>query len=247
MNSDSSKLAVAMAVLVAAPVVQADTLTVGSWTASAGDQVRITSPIDISTRASRFLGNVTSSTLPEGIFVDSKDALYGYCYDVFEYLAQGGNTYEVVFGLNPPNAWGVTQSTLDFLGAVNATIPGGSVYDWLHPTGQWQAAAIQIGIWETLYDNTGPFDLAAGSFQVTGLETETVAALSAIRANSGTIDASWVMVLHAEGRSGGQDVITGRRGPERITRQVPEPATAVLLVAAAAAAGLARRRTTQAA
>jgi len=233
--------ALALALTVAAPAADASMITVGSWTVGSGDGVAVTGTHTLNTNAARFTGNITSFSGPglsASTFVDSLEEFYAFCYDLSELL--GGNTYEVVFGTNPPNAFGVTQSTLNFLGAVNAYIAGGDAYDWLHASTAGLAAAIQLGLWETLYDDGGTFDLTAGNFRATGVNAATAAALNGILPLYGVANAlnpALVMTLHTTGRNG-QDLITGYRLPERI----PEPGSLALLAIAAVAAGAMRRR-----
>ena len=221
----------------------AATVTIGNWTVGSGDGIAVTGAYTLNTTAARFAGNVTAFTGPElstTSFVDSTSQMFAYCYDLGEFL--GGNTYTAVFGTNPPTAFAVTQSTLGFLGAVNAYVAGGDAYDWLHASTAGLAAAIQIGLWETLYDDGGAFDLAAGNFQAGGLNAATTAALAGILAQYGVanaLDAALVMTLHTTGTDA-QDVITGYRVPLR----VPEPGTLALLGLAAATASFVRRRRT---
>lgn len=50
---------------------------------------------------------------------------------------------------------------------------GRSKYDpfaWLHPVNGYQGAAIQLGIWESLYDTAGTWKLGDGDFKASGLE-----------------------------------------------------------------------------
>ena len=219
----------------------AATITVGGWAVGSGDLIAVSGTYALNTTAARFTGNVTAFTGPElsaSSFVDSTSQLFAYCYDLGETL--GGNTYTAVFGTNPPTAFGVTQSTLAFLGAVNAYIAGGDAYDWLRASTASLAAAIQIGLWETLYDNGGAFDLTTGNFRAAGVAAGTQAELNNILALLGTsnaLNSALVMTLHTTGQNA-QDVITGYRPPLRI----PEPGSLSLLGLAAAAAGVMRRR-----
>jgi hypothetical protein len=125
---------------------------------------------------------------------------------------------------------------------VNAYIAGPDPFDWLRPTSDGLAAAIQIGIWETLYDDGAAFSLTGGAFQASGLEGATSTELAGILALLGSanpLNAALVMTLHTTGPNG-QDLITGYREPLR----VPEPGSLALLGLAAAAAGFVRRRKT---
>jgi hypothetical protein len=215
--------------LVAAAAAPAATVTVGGWSTDPGDGINFSYPGGGgSATAGRFVGNVTSFTgLDAAEFVDGTSQLFAYCYDLGEYL--GSNTYFV--------APGAAAKTLDFLGAVNALL-GGDAFAWLHVTDRNVAAAIQLGIWDSLYD--GDFNLATGAFSATGIDSATQSAFDAFIANLGAADlsASLVMVLLAEGGSNGQDVITGRRQ----STSVPEPGSLALLGLAALAATITRRR-----
>jgi hypothetical protein len=232
---------VAAAALAASASAGAATITVGTWAVGGGDGIAVSGAYTLNTTAARFSGNVTAFTGPEldaTSFVDSTSQMFAYCYDLGEFL--GGNTYTAVFGTNPPTAFGVTQSTLNFLGAVNAYVAGGDAFDWLHASTPALAAAVQIGLWETLYDNGSMFDLTAGNFRAAGVAAATQAELNNILALVGTanpLNSGLVMTLHTTGRDA-QDVITGYRPLQRI----PEPASLALLGIAAAAAAFVRRR-----
>ena len=74
----------------------------------------------------------------------------GGCHD----LRQGlhGGTYTVNYS--------VDARTLDFLGAVNYVLNGNSntwadINAWLHPSNGNIGAAIQVGIWKSLYETSG--------------------------------------------------------------------------------------------
>jgi hypothetical protein len=185
--------------------------------------------------AGRFQGTASNLVgVSASIFVDSLDDVFMYCYDLYETVSPGQSaTYTVNFD-------GALARTLDFLGAVNAVLNAGKAsddpYAWLHPTSGYMAAAIQLGIWESKYDDSG-WSLGAGAFRATGLEAATSGFLNQFVAaipGSASLDARYVMTLEARGI---QDMITGDP-----PAAVPEPGTLGLLAAAAAALALRGRR-----
>jgi len=206
------------------------------------DQVSITFPkkngkgsVDQSVAAGRFQGTVTSfSGVDEDIFVAGLDDLYMYCYDVYDNI-KGGWTVDYKI-----NRQGATARTLEFLGAVNSVLVGtgdDNPYAWLYPSNGNVAAAIQIGIWESLFDS-GTWNIASGNFKATGLEDETATALSSFFAATGSADpleVKFTMTLEANGK---QDMITGDPPPA----PVPEPGTLALLTVAAVGLVSTRRR-----
>jgi hypothetical protein len=206
------------------------------------DVVKITYPKLIGTGAQnatvfagRFQGSASNLVgVDPGVFVDSVNDVFMYCYDVYDSI-HGGRVVDYTINFD-----GETARTLDFLGAVNAMLNAGDPtpdpYAWTHPATAWQAAAIQLGIWESKYD-TG-WDIDAGTFKATHLESATRTALAGFFAaipGAPSIDNRFVMTLEARGA---QDMITGDPPPAR----VPEPRTTALLLAAAAGLAVASRR-----
>jgi hypothetical protein len=238
---------VAIGALALSAPLYADTVTV-SWDASIFAPLgsrSISYSIDSGSsfhgvKAGRYQGSVTafSGALDAGVFVDSPTDFWAYCSDLSQVLS-GGSSY--VYTVATPGA-----RTLDWLGAVNAVL-GGDVYAWLHPTAispsssaVQTAAAIQIGIWESLYDGSG-WSLGAGSFRASGLDAGTAAAYAAFRAaveDGATADLAGTRVLQlVDSRS--QDVIAGRDAP---SERVPEPASLLLLALGAIAGRWTMRR-----
>nr|MBP9928474.1 hypothetical protein [Rhodoferax sp.] len=117
--------------------------------------------------AGRFQGTASNfGLLNPKIFVDGPSDLFMYCYDIYENITHGQLVnYTIDFN-------GATDRTLDFLGAVNWAMSADKnnidPYAWLHPVNGNQGAAIQLGIWESLYDASG-WSLIAGDFKATGL------------------------------------------------------------------------------
>jgi hypothetical protein len=180
----------------------------------------------VNTTAGRFNGVVTSSVdVDTSMLVSGPGALWAYCYDLYDTLA--GGQYEVIFG-------GGDSIVLDFLGAVNSVL-GGSPFAWLEPGSGSVAAAIQLGIWDALYD--ADFDLGNGIFQATGANAATIAAFEsfvAAMAGADSLSGDQVLILTADGN---QDVISGLR-----ERTVAEPGSLALLGLGLIAALAARRR-----
>lgn len=185
--------------------------------------------------AGRFQGTASDVVgVPTSIFVDGLNDLYMYCYDVYESINDGQVVKYTI------NLDGEKDRTRDFIGAVNAVLNAGkSSFDqfaWLHPASGAQGAAIQLGIWESLYEASG-WDIASGSFRATGLDTTTSSWLNSFLGqidSSASIDKKYVMTLEA---AGAQDMIAGDP-----PAAVPEPASIALLGLGLAAIAVTRKR-----
>ncbi len=192
-------------------------------------------------QAGRFSGAASNlDGIDSGIFVDSADKIFMYCYDLFETIS-GGRTvsYQVNFD-------GVSARTLDFLGAVNYVLNGNSndwsdPHAWVHPVNGLQGAAIQLGIWESLYETEEAWSLASGDLTATlgDLAAETKSWVDQFFnavPQAGSLDKRYAMVFEA---NGAQDMITADPPAE-----VPAPASLALM--ASGFVGLLLRRRKQA-
>jgi hypothetical protein len=155
-------------------------------------------------------------------------------YDVHALAEQTGNVVEGDDDFHPGDR--NFDRTLDFLGALNTYLASDygqaeGDYNWLNPSNRWVSGAIQVGIWETLYESELKLDAASGSFYATHLENEGRDLLTDVFAavngdpnafTYASLDHSKVLILTSDSR---QDMIVGDP-----PASVPAPAPAAMLL-----------------
>jgi len=212
-----------------------------------------------STGPNRVAAGTFSGTASNGVgfevtslYTDEFNVL-AYCVDILNGLLRQTSTYHVndVTQNMVVDPGGVRRDfgrTLQFLGAANQ-LAALEIEDksksWLNPSSNWMAAAIQVGIWETLYEreslapNSRSSDLlstSTGWFTASSIGTSGDAflnsAFSLMQSNNApvAVSASQVKWLQIDG---GQDLLVD---------PVDVPAPAPLLLLLSGLALLLRRR-----
>jgi len=173
------------------------------------------------TNAGRFQGTASNIVgVSPSIFVDGINDVFMYCYDLYDGVSSGASVNYTI------NLSGALARTLDFLGAVNSKIDPADPYAWLHPVNGDQAAAIQLGIWESKFDDSSSWDLSNGKFKAKNLNADTSTWWSEFQGAMNTtssLDSASVMTFTAPNY---QDMIAG---DPPAPNQVPEPGSLALL------------------
>ncbi|WP_201245025.1 hypothetical protein [Halochromatium salexigens] len=181
---------------------------------------------------------------PATLYRSSDDVIF-YCVDLFnDLLMNKGFKKYVVLPVDDDTQ--VTSSegndtvtrdfgkVLEFLGALNSVLQTDKYQlthgdqNWLNPTKSWMSGAIQVGIWESLYDET--MDIFDGNFQVSasgggnkkldprGIDLLNLTFTQMENENNNSLSGSKVLWFQSEN---GQDLLAD---------PVPAPGSVVLLL-----------------
>ncbi|WOJ97026.1 hypothetical protein R0137_00290 [Congregibacter brevis] len=113
------------------------------------------------------------------LYLDEGNVL-AYCVDIVNRLLRKTNTYNVKevtpdLVVDPQGVRRDFGRTLQFLGAANHVARTQfNIFEgeknWLNPSTNWMSAAIQVGIWESLYEkDSSELDTSGGWFQATSI------------------------------------------------------------------------------
>jgi hypothetical protein len=214
-------------------------------------------------KAGMFSGEAdrSNSTFNVDTLILDEDNVLVYCVDILQFLSFESTVYDVnmiALGQVETDDGGVRRDfgrMLTFLGAINhvladPTTPGLTTFtpltegdkNWLNPSAGWMAGAIQVGIWEALYEeaNTGLSITNAetgsgGWFSATGVGSDGMGLLNAAFGRMGTATPLSVDQVVWLSTGEGQDLIAD-------PVDVPVPAPLVLLVGGLGVLVMRRRR-----
>lgn len=209
-------LSMAAALAVAAPAF-ADTVNLSGFTFTPATSVSVSSP-NYSGQAGQFTGLLNGNS-----FVT-------YCTDLAQSFAFNTNytDYTVVSGVS---AWGA-QRSLD----LDRWISWNDQF--AYPTDAAMSAAVQAAVWEILYETSGSYDLAGGTFVATSGDSATQTWMNSV---------NWAGLSSVNVTQHVDQLYSREHQDFLVMTAVPEPSTYALFAAGLAGIGFIARRRTRAA
>lgn len=209
-------LSVAATLAVAAPAF-ADTVNLSGFTFTPATSVSVSSP-NYSGQAGQFTGLLNGNS-----FVT-------YCTDLAQSFSFNTNytDYTVVSGVS---AWGA-QRSLD----LDRWISWNDQF--AYPTDAAMSAAVQAAVWEILYETSGSYDLAGGTFVATSGDSATQTWMNSV---------NWAGLSSVNVTQHVDQLYSREHQDFLVMTAVPEPSTYALFAAGLAGIGFIARRRTRAA
>jgi hypothetical protein len=151
-----------------------------------------------------------------------------YCTDLLQSFSFNTlyTDYSVVNGVT---AWGATKAG-DLNKLISAAIAAAE------PSTAARSAAIQAAVWEVLYETSGTYNFAAGTFLATSGDAATQTALNQL---------NWANVASATVTHTVDQLYSREHQDFLVTQAVPEPGTYAMMAAGLAMVGFIGRRRTR--
>jgi hypothetical protein len=228
------QFAAAAALSVAALSAQAVTLNLsnyanGSVNASGGAPV-------FNTNAGAFTGSLSDApgfnANPFTTYCVQLTQTFGFGA-LLNYTVEGGGSY---FGNQHPALPSTGAVIVDRLGKLFTSLGGVNV-----PTDATQSAAIQLAVWESIYEGSAALALGTGAFQVSSTAAAVFTATSTILANAAAVTTNLYTISVLQSATQ-QDFLLISRNGIPYGGNTPEPASLGLVALALGGLALSRRR-----
>lgn len=204
--------ALAASAALAAPAF-ADTVNLSNYTYPPAATLSVTSPA-YSGGAGQFSGLLNGNSFET------------YCTELTQSFSFNTSyTYSIVSGVT---AWGAARST-----ALDRVLSGALAAGW--PSNATQSAVVQAAVWEVLYETSGSYSFASGTFTATS-------GTGAVQAALNLVDPYWSslgsipITVHAD------QLFNERHQNFLVMTPVPEPGTYAMMLAGLGLMGVIARR-----